>query len=99
MEIKPVDLRKIDKNATNAYEAVIIAAKKARQINDNNRIEYNTLLNSMVIGPEDDFEERENPDQLRISLEFEKREKPHLIALNKLLDGELSHHYKEEEEK
>ena len=40
MGITPVDLREIDKNAANVYEAIVIAAKRARIINDAQRIEF-----------------------------------------------------------
>ena len=38
MEITPVDLREIDKKAANVYEAIIVASKRARQINDDIKI-------------------------------------------------------------
>ena len=40
--IVPVDLRRIEGIASNVYEAIIVAGKRARQINDDNRLEYNT---------------------------------------------------------
>ena len=97
-KLQPIDLRKIEEVAANVYEAITVIGKKARQINDDNRLEYNTLLNTLSIGMEDDFEEKENPDQLKAALEFEKRPKPHLRALVKLLDGDVDFRYKEVEE-
>lgn len=95
MEIKPVDLRLIDQKTANVYEAVIIAAKEAKRINEETRIEYNSLVNTIPSkGLEDDTEDIENPDQLKVSLEFEKRPKPHLQALHKLLDGKVEYRYK-----
>lgn len=97
-KIIPVDLRKIEGVASNVYEAIIVAAKRARLINDDNRLEYNTILNSLAVGTDDDFEEKENPDQLKAALEFEKRPKPHLQAMDQLLDEEVQFRYKEEDE-
>lgn len=97
MKVVPVELRKIDEHAANVYEGVVIASKRARQLNDENRIEFNTLLNTMLGGVEDEFDEKENPDRLRISLEFENKVKPHLKALNQLIDGELEYYYKDQE--
>jgi len=97
MEIRPVDLRKIDKYTNNLYEAVIVIGKRARQINDSVRQEYSQLLSDIVTGPEDDFEEKENPDQLKISVEMEKKPKPHLQGLEDLIDGKIQYRYKEEE--
>lgn len=98
MPITPVDLSKIEKNTSNIYEAVIVAAKKARLINDQNKLEFTTLLNTMTQGAEEDFEDKENPDQLKLSLEFEGRAKPHLQSLNQLIDGDIEFRYKDEEE-
>ena len=98
MPITPINLRKVETHTKNIYEAVIIAAKRARQINDENRLEFNTQLSTMIPSIEDEFEERGNPDQERISLEYEKREKSHLRALNELIDGEVKFKYRDEEE-
>lgn len=97
MEITPVDIRNINKYTNNLYEAVIVIGQRARHINDQVRQEYNTLLSNIVSGPEDDFEEKENPDQLKISLELEKHPKPHIQALNELIDGKVQYRFKEEE--
>ncbi len=95
MEISPVDLRVIDERAANIYEGIIVVAKKARQINDENKVEYNALLSTIpTSGVEDDAEDIENPAQLKIALEFEKKEKPHIQALNELLDGKIEYKYK-----
>jgi DNA-directed RNA polymerase subunit K/omega len=93
--IVPVALSRIEGNAANIYEAIVVSSKKARIINDENRLEYNTLLNTIIPTTEDEFEEKENPDQLKLSLEFEKRSKPHLQALNELLDGKVQYRYKD----
>ncbi len=98
MPIQPINMKKLEEHASNVYEAVIVAAKRARQINDENRLEFNTLLSTMIPTIEDEFEERGNPDQERISLEFEKREKSHLRALQELIDGKLKFRYRDKDE-
>lgn len=98
MPIKPVELSSLEKETANIYEAIIVAAKKARLINDAIKLEFQTLLNTMNPGNDDEFEEKENPDQLRLSLEFENRKKPHLQALEQLINGEIEFRYKEVEE-
>lgn len=97
MEFKPVDLRDLEVYCSNVYEAVIVASKRARQLNAENKLDYNTQLSAIAPGIEDDFEERENPDQLRISLEFENKPKSHLLAIQELMDGEIEFKYKDEE--
>ena len=98
MPITPISLRKVEAHVNNIYEAVIVAAKRSRQINDENKLEYNQLLSTMIPSIEDEFEERRNPDQEKISLEFEKREKSHLRALKELIDGEINFRDRNEEE-
>ena len=95
MAVAPVDLRVIDERAANVYEAIIVSAKRARQINDENKIEYNAMMSTIpTLGTDDESEDIENPAQLKISLDFEKREKPHIQALNELLDGKIKFKFK-----
>ena len=99
MLIEPVDLRQIDREAANIYEAAIVAAKRARQINDENKIEYNALVSTIpTTAGDEEGEEFDNPAQLKIALDFEKREKPHIQALYELLDGEVGFDYKNKPE-
>ncbi len=96
MSVEPVDLRVIDKRSANVYEGIIVAAKRGRQINDDNKVEYNALVSTIPsTGGDDDSEDIENPAQLKISLEFEKKLKPHIEALHELLDGKVEYRYKD----
>ncbi|MEI7813078.1 MAG: DNA-directed RNA polymerase subunit omega [Ignavibacteria bacterium] len=95
MRITPIDLRDIDKRAANVYEAIIVIGKEARKLNEEQRLEYNTLVNTIPSkGMDDDNEDVDNPDQLKVSLEFEKRPKPHIKSLNDFLDGKIEFRYK-----
>ena len=98
MAIQPVNLREVEKNTANIYEAVIVAARRARQINDEDKLEFNTILSTIIPSIEDEFEERSNPDQERISVEFEKRDKSQLRALNELIDGKIEYRYRNEDD-
>jgi len=96
MHITPVDLREIDKRASNVYEAIIVSSKRARQVNDENKIEFNALLNTIPESTADEeTEDITNPAQLKIALDLEKRHKPHLQALNELLEGKTEFEYKQ----
>mgnify|MGYP000492361723 CR=1 FL=1 len=97
MAIQPIDLRGLNSKTSNIYEAVVIAAKRARQINDENRLEFNQIISSIVPAMEDEFEERGNPEQEKYSLQFEKKEKAHLQALNELINGEFEYRYRDAE--
>lgn len=96
MQINPIDLRDLDKHASNVYEAIIIAAKRARQINTENKIEFNALLSTIPVAQsEDENEDLDNPAQLKISLDFEKRQKPHQQALYELIEKGIEFEYKQ----
>jgi DNA-directed RNA polymerase subunit K/omega len=95
MNINPVDLKIIESRAANVYEAIIVAAKRARSINDENKIEFKALLETIPqSGMDDDSEDITNQDQLKMALDFEKREKPHLQALQELLENKIQFRYK-----
>ena len=96
MGITPIDLRSIDEKASNIYEAIIVSAMRARQITDENKIEFNALLSTIPesVGDEES-EDIDNPAQLKISQDMEKRDKPHVQALNEMLNGEVDFKYKE----
>lgn len=96
MNISPIDLRLIDQRAENVYEAIVVAAQRARQINNENKIEFNALMNTIPsMGTDDDAEDVTNPAQLKIALDLEKKPKPHLKALEELLEGKVKFRYKE----
>jgi DNA-directed RNA polymerase subunit K/omega len=96
MSVNPIDLRMVDKSAANVYEAIIVAAKRARQLNDEYKIEYNALVSTIpVAAGDEETEDIQNPAQLKISLDFEKREKPHIQALDELLDGKIEYRFKD----
>ncbi len=96
MGITPIDLRRIDGKAKNIYEAIIVSSKRSRQINDENKIEFNELLSTITAAVGDDEnEDIENPAQLKISLDMEKREKPHIQSLNEFLNGDIEFKYKD----
>ncbi len=97
MAIKPINLKVLEAKTSNLYEAVVVAGKRARQINEDNRLEFNQLVSTMIPAVEEDFEERGNPDQEKISLQFEKREKPHLKALGELMEDEFEFRYRDAE--
>jgi DNA-directed RNA polymerase subunit K/omega len=101
MPIKPIDLEFFNREGKNVHEAIVAASKRARQINEETKIEFNQrieTLNIKIDAPENAEETDVNPDQLRISLEFEKRAKPTDVALEELLSKELDWRYREEEE-
>ena len=96
MQITPIDLREIDKCAENIYEAIIVSALRARQLNDEVKIEFNALLSTIPeAATDDESEDIDNPAQLKISQDLEKRKKPHIQALDELLEDETKYKYKD----
>ena len=96
MQITPIDLREIDNCAENIYEAIIVSALRARQLNDEVKIEFNALLSTIPeAATDDESEDIDNPAQLKISQDLEKRKKPHIQALDELLEEETKYKYKE----
>lgn len=54
MQINPIDLRSLDAHASNVYEAIIVASKRARLINTENKIEFNALLSTIPVTQSED---------------------------------------------
>ncbi len=101
MAVKPIAMHEFLAQAGNIYEAIIVAAKRSRQIHDDMKIELSQQLETLKAlnatpEPEDDTEVTiANPDQLKISLEFEKRPKPTELAINEVKEKKVPYRYKE----
>ena len=101
MAVKPVAMHEFLAQTGNIYEAIIVAAKRSRQIHDEMKIELNQQLETLKAlnatpEPEDDSEVTTvNPDQLKISIEFEKRPKPTEVAINEVREKKVPYRYKE----
>lgn len=105
MAIKPVDMAHYFDKIGNLYEGVVVTAKRARQIHDELKIELRSRLETLqqisavtTTEVEDDSDPVANPDQLKISLEFEKRPKPADLSLEEAGEGKITKRYKEEEQ-
>ena len=98
-------MEEFNANIGDIYEAILVTAKRARQIHSELKIELNQRLETIqqltaTTETEDEMNGASaNPDQLKISLEFEKRAKPTEIALQEILDNKLEYRYKEVEQK
>jgi DNA-directed RNA polymerase subunit K/omega len=99
MAIKPIDLEFFNRAGKNVHESIVAASKRARQLNEDIKIEFNQRVELITVKTESETEENDiNPDQLKISLEFEKRPKPTDIALEELTSEKLTWRYREKEE-
>jgi DNA-directed RNA polymerase subunit K/omega len=95
MSMETLDLKKFEENAENLYEAVVIASKRARQINDEYKMELSQRLEP-IIAKETEDDTMMNHDKLNISLEFEKRHKPTIQAIGELMHEDLNYRYRDE---
>jgi hypothetical protein len=99
MPLKPIDLEYFNQTGKNVHECIVATSKRARQINDDIKIEFNQRVELITTKTETEAEENDiNPDQLKISLEFEQRPKPTDTALDQLLDDSLEWKFREREE-
>ena len=94
MSVKTIDLEKFEQDAENLYEAVIVASKRARQVNDEIKMELNQRLEP-IIAKETEDDTIMNQDKMNISLEFEKRSKPSIQAIDEVLNREIKFRYRD----
>ncbi len=102
MAIKTLEIKELEAKAANVYEAIVVLSKRSRQLNDETKLEFHQRIENIVALPtsgDEMDEEVSNPDQLKISLEFEKRLKPTDEAIDELMNDQLEHRYKEAEVK
>jgi DNA-directed RNA polymerase subunit K/omega len=98
MGIRPIDLEFFNQEGKNVHESIVAASKRARQINEDLKIEFNQRVEMFATKTESETEENDiNPDQLKVSLEFEKRPKPTDTAMGELLSTKLKWHYEVKE--
>jgi DNA-directed RNA polymerase subunit K/omega len=98
--IQPVDLEMMARRGQSLYQAVAITARRARQINDEIKTEYNARISTLVpveLDEEDEEFEAPNFDQLKISLEIDKLGKPTLEALDEFTHSKLEYRFRDME--
>ena len=102
MSIKTVDIHKLADKAENIYEAIVVMSKRARQINEEIKIEFNQRIESIqskVMETEEEIDQpTTNPDQIEIAKKFEQRPKPTDMSVDEMMTDKLSFRYKEENE-
>lgn len=96
MSLSPLDLSVIDSHAENIYEAIVVLSNRARQINEEMKIRLNQELEMFTPRTDSEEEIETNPEQMRISIEFEKMPKPTQRAVDDLMTDRISYRYKED---
>lgn len=96
MSLSPLDLSVIDSHAENIYEAIVVLSNRARQINEEMKIRLNQELEMFTTRSDSEEEIESNPEQMRISIEFEKMAKPTQRAVDDLMTERITYRYKED---
>ncbi|MBN2012738.1 DNA-directed RNA polymerase subunit omega [candidate division KSB1 bacterium] len=96
MTTKFVSLDEVTKKVDNIYEAIIIIAKRARQINDEQKryIESELVIDSDIDDYSDDDEYEINKENLRDYIQLPK---PTRVAVDEFLTGKLNYEYLEKD--
>jgi len=93
--LKPIDLTQLDIVTGNAYEAIIVSSRRARQISDERKVEFAQRLEGIKQIQESlEEDEKVNPEQVELSKEFDKFQKPTEQSLDELLDKKIVYRYK-----
>ena len=95
-----IPLEELKKHSSNIYEAIMIIAKRARQINDEQKrlIEQETGYDSSMddVNDDDQEEENETPEERQAQpVKYIKLPKPTSVALEEMLTGKLAFQYTE----
>ena len=99
VSVTPVDLEMMARTGDSLYQSIAITARRARQINDEIKQEYQARISTLVPVELDEDDEFEAPnfDQLKISLEIDKLGKPTLEALEEFSSSKLEYRFREQE--
>jgi DNA-directed RNA polymerase omega subunit len=94
--IDTISISEIEDKADNVYESVIVVAKRARQIND----EQKQLLQREQDEYDEDYDAliEEEGEIIPEEGEYLKLPKPSALALGEFMEGKLEYFYRETEE-
>ena len=90
MAIKTLDTTKLAAETGNLYETVAVLSRRATQVAAKSKQELDAKLvyfEDLSLDPAEEM--RSNEDQLRISLEYERRPKAPAVAIEEIETGEL----------
>lgn len=87
-EINPIEVRMKESQKGVIYESIVAMGFRARQINDDFKEEISRRMADVIDGPET---EGANFDQIAISREFDKYNKPTFIAMREIRDEQLKY--------
>lgn len=89
MAIKTIDVSSLASEAGGIYEAVAILAKRSRQVSSKMKSELDEKLSYFEgFGPEME-DTRMTEEQVRTSVEYEKRSKATEVSIDEMIDHEI----------
>lgn len=89
--IKTLPINEFEDRADNIYEAIIVLAKRARQIND---LQKQELSQGEYDDEYDDFDDDDIIEEPR-EIKYEKLPKPSSVALDDFFGQKLTYEYRE----
>jgi len=88
--VHPISLSDLEEHAENVYEAIVVIAKRARQINDEQK---RYLESQMDLTQEEDELDTDTFSTEAIDQAYLKMPKPTRVALEEMLAGKLKFEY------
>ncbi len=102
MPIKPVDFEKIKHQSSNIYEITVAMSRRAKEINEQLRSELEEKLAPFKMktrNPTNEAEaDRVFPEQVSISVRFEKMPKPTITAIEEFAEKKYTFDYRDSRE-
>lgn len=99
MPIKVIDFSKLMHQSNNIYEIVVAMARRAKEINEQQCAELEEKIapfKAKTRNPTNEAEaDRIFPEQVAISIKYEKLPKPTIIAINEYENREYTFEYRE----
>jgi DNA-directed RNA polymerase subunit K/omega len=95
-----IPLNELTKYSDNIYEAIVIIAKRARQINEEQKhvIERETVMDESIDTFDDEDEELEELEEAPVERKIIKLPKPTELAIQEMLAGKIKWDYGVQEE-
>jgi len=102
MPIKPVDFQKLKHQSSNIYEITVAMSRRAKEINEQLRAELEEKLAPFKMksrNPTNEAEaDRVFPEQVSISIRYEKLPKPTVTAIEELMEQKYTFEYRDTRE-
>lgn len=103
--VSTIPLEELERHADNLYEAIVVIAKRARQINDEQKryieqeLGYDSALDNVNASDADDDVEEVRDERVKAPVKLIKLPKPTSLSLDEMVGGKLNFEYAEPAEK